>query len=557
MAVRDYYEVLGVAKKATEEDIKKAYRKMAMKHHPDRNQGEGAKAAEEQFKEAKEAYEMLSDAQKRAAYDQYGHAGISREFSGASHSEGDAADVGRSAGQKQRSFDEFFKDLSLSSQAPEKRRADESEALRNIRAVKAGLTNEYKEFEAAHAVYITYFEQLDEMRRSCKENGRSSPEFLEEAEKRIKALEKYAGIYKKYQAAQKAAGKKREKEQSDRRAILERVNVECGDVIRAFAENIAEVKAAGYLEREREVLSMLSSGITDISNLLEHYASLRPNFLSRLSATGKERDEQINRTISRLNQMVDQYQQVKPYMAELGYVGAGTYSMEGRLADIEYSIPEIVREIDRKPDQSSALQKAQEFIPHDIFKGTWQFKRTCDEGRISKIFTPEQRQLIEWAQTQIDRFSLYDKIDEVTVAAALSDKSMKLAKKSLLQRQGGVDKVKSEAERANSEDLPTLKALNKIKTALVEMFLRNDADLAYKIKNAKDATVTAEEIINDAQKALADFSSLRANGLLSAEQAKSILLSLDPDLDFKGTALDTVKASCSQGTPSGNERVPV
>ncbi|MBI3350548.1 MAG: molecular chaperone DnaJ [Burkholderiales bacterium] len=73
---RDYYETLGVAKNATEEDIKKAYRKLAMKFHPDRNQGEGAKKAEEQFKEAKEAYEMLSDAQKRAAYDQYGHAGV-------------------------------------------------------------------------------------------------------------------------------------------------------------------------------------------------------------------------------------------------------------------------------------------------------------------------------------------------------------------------------------------------------------------------------------------------------------------------------------------------
>jgi molecular chaperone DnaJ len=82
MAKRDYYETLGVAKNATEEDIKKAYRKLAMKHHPDRNQGDDAKKAEERFKEAKEAYEMLSDAQKRAAYDQYGHAGVDPNMGG-------------------------------------------------------------------------------------------------------------------------------------------------------------------------------------------------------------------------------------------------------------------------------------------------------------------------------------------------------------------------------------------------------------------------------------------------------------------------------------------
>jgi molecular chaperone DnaJ len=76
MAKRDYYEVLGVTRNAAEDEIKKAYRKLAMKHHPDRNQGDDAKKAEERFKEAKEAYEMLTDPQKRAAYDQYGHAGV-------------------------------------------------------------------------------------------------------------------------------------------------------------------------------------------------------------------------------------------------------------------------------------------------------------------------------------------------------------------------------------------------------------------------------------------------------------------------------------------------
>ena len=76
MAKRDYYETLGVPRSASEEDIKKAYRKLAMKYHPDRNQGDAAKAAEEKFKEVKEAYEILSDPEKRAAYDRYGHAGV-------------------------------------------------------------------------------------------------------------------------------------------------------------------------------------------------------------------------------------------------------------------------------------------------------------------------------------------------------------------------------------------------------------------------------------------------------------------------------------------------
>ena len=72
MAKQDYYEILGVSKTAEEREIKKAYKRLAMKFHPDRNQGD--KEAEAKFKEIKEAYEVLTDAQKRAAYDQYGHA---------------------------------------------------------------------------------------------------------------------------------------------------------------------------------------------------------------------------------------------------------------------------------------------------------------------------------------------------------------------------------------------------------------------------------------------------------------------------------------------------
>jgi molecular chaperone DnaJ len=81
MAKRDFYEVLGVAKNASDEDIRKAYRKLAMKYHPDRNPD--SKEAEDKFKEVKEAYEMLSDAEKRAAYDRFGHAGVDPNAAGA------------------------------------------------------------------------------------------------------------------------------------------------------------------------------------------------------------------------------------------------------------------------------------------------------------------------------------------------------------------------------------------------------------------------------------------------------------------------------------------
>ena len=77
---RDYYEILGVPKNASDEEIKKAYRKLAMKFHPDRNEGD--KNAEAKFKEAKEAYEMLSNAEKRGAYDQFGHAGVDPNMRG-------------------------------------------------------------------------------------------------------------------------------------------------------------------------------------------------------------------------------------------------------------------------------------------------------------------------------------------------------------------------------------------------------------------------------------------------------------------------------------------
>ena len=100
MAKKDYYEVLGVNRDASDEEIKKAYRKLAMKHHPDRNPDNPK--AEDHFKEAKEAYEILSDASKRTAYDQYGHAGVDASA---------AAGAGAGFGNFSDAFGDIFGDI--------------------------------------------------------------------------------------------------------------------------------------------------------------------------------------------------------------------------------------------------------------------------------------------------------------------------------------------------------------------------------------------------------------------------------------------------------------
>lgn len=89
MSKRDYYEVLNVSKSASEAEIKKAFKRLAMKYHPDRNSDDAS--AEEKFKEAKEAYDVLSDAQKRAAYDQFGHAGVDPSAAGGGFGGGGAS----------------------------------------------------------------------------------------------------------------------------------------------------------------------------------------------------------------------------------------------------------------------------------------------------------------------------------------------------------------------------------------------------------------------------------------------------------------------------------
>lgn len=113
---RCYYEVMGVARDTNADELKKVYRKLAMKYHPDRHQGAEKSAIEEQFKEIKEAYEALSDAKKRSIYDQYGHAGLENGGGGGGH--------GFSGSSFADAFGDVFGDIFGGGRAREQRGAD-------------------------------------------------------------------------------------------------------------------------------------------------------------------------------------------------------------------------------------------------------------------------------------------------------------------------------------------------------------------------------------------------------------------------------------------------
>ena len=109
MAKRDYYEVLGAIKSASAEEIKKAYRKLALKYHPDRNKGD--KAAEAKFKEASEAYHILSDKKRRTNYDQFGHAAFEGTGGRGGFSNFDFSSVFSDIFGSDDPFDDFFEGL--------------------------------------------------------------------------------------------------------------------------------------------------------------------------------------------------------------------------------------------------------------------------------------------------------------------------------------------------------------------------------------------------------------------------------------------------------------
>ncbi|MDF7670617.1 molecular chaperone DnaJ [Orbaceae bacterium ESL0721] len=149
MAQKDYYEILGVSKTADEREIKKAYKRLAMKYHPDKNQDNKAEA-EEKFKEVKKAYEILTDPQKKAAYDQYGHAAF--EHGGAEGGAGYGGGFGggfSGGGFSGGSFDDIFSDFFGGGQANRAHAASRGDDLQynislTLEEAATGVTKEIK-----------------------------------------------------------------------------------------------------------------------------------------------------------------------------------------------------------------------------------------------------------------------------------------------------------------------------------------------------------------------------------------------------------------------------
>ena len=542
MAKRDYYEVLGVLKNASEDELKKAYRKLAMKHHPDRNIGGNAKTAEEKFKEAKEAYEFLTDSQQRATYDRQGHTAAGRHFgSHTSH-------------QTFHSYSDIFKDF-----AAEKVRQEKQNAVQksNVQNAQKSLRPIYHQLQEGFQVYSAFAAEIQKMSDDVRAVNRSPQDVERAVKERIKSLQDFAGAYEAYKADKEAAEiKKREAFNafSKRNIVLQRVQAEYGDVLGKLKGNILDITDYRNGFGEKIILERLSAHNTDIGDLVAKLEGQRPKMVDLVFSENRAKSRQIDTRIKRLHNMVDQYRQIAPVLTELGYVGEG-YNQSGRNGDIQFAVPAILYEIENarkelewcEPEKAEGHSKGDHFVPHNILKADGRFRSGFYDTEVSAFLTAEQRKLVAWVKTQVNRFSLYDMIDEASVAKALSPEAIKAAEQSLVQWKQGIKRKLDATDPANpqkdiKEHLDGKDAIAQALHDMRDLFSVSDEDCD-RMCGQFNGHATMDQYIATAKSAATRIIPIIRKELLDVDTAVSILRAIDPKMKLTG-ALSGAEDSC-------------
>lgn len=445
---RDYYVVLGVSKSASDDEIKKSYRKLAMKYHPDRNLGDGAVDAEEKFKEAKEAYEFLSDAQKRAAYDQYGH-----------------KDVGsaRSTPRTKKPFDEdpLDRDQRRREAAQRNREAEYQRTAAERRAFWDGITSlqnnvspvleSLKKRHTSYRGFLADLTHVGDKSLGQAVSGSLKEGPIKEAKARLEGLRNLsADFHGKRTRDQAEIGRGQDdlKTVQARAGILENFEEAHGKALKEFSSGMYKFGELGKNNSDicRAFIERLNAGNYEIADLEAQLKGKKPSWLiRRFDVDASVSALAIDDTIATMKILVGLHQTLRRPMADLGYSGL-EYDAKGRTGDVRQVTRLLLQELDSiKDDLSVARRNAspKEFDPHDEISLAYDGLRLgFYESYMSEVFSTEQNELVKWIQAQSLVFNRYNTISEETVLAALSPQALDVAKAHIKESELTVRKFK-------------------------------------------------------------------------------------------------------------------
>lgn len=416
----DYYYTLGIERNATEDDIKKAYRKLAMKHHPDRNLGDGAKAAEEKFKEVKAAYEFLSDREKRAAYDQRGHQDdVKHDFQGAAS----------------RDFDVFFAEMRADRERSEIAAAMRKESIKgNIRALQEEARPLYEALSTHNAVYEQFFLNIMFPTKVLESMERS---FQRHTKERVRALKDVGEQYKIYQKDRDAKTKVFDQRITELKTEIELVNSLSGDQ----QEGIVSVKKAiDVLRNSRyggsainQFMDDLNAGrVPDFKEVIAALNKEKPKMFSAVwqdlrdgQGVSRHKKEGIDTLIRCVETIKDKYDLVQSACQTLGVSGATVVEKIDRSEHLIASKDNNQSELEGKEEQRAAALR---FRACDLSTRLACHSFIGDSGKF--IFSPAQLKVITWLEKQGPfgfRSSDHEGMTEINIKEAVSDKAISAA----------------------------------------------------------------------------------------------------------------------------------